>query len=86
MPNTRTKGPQNLNVTYLIPFAGNRMVQGHGTDAAIHILKMEKVTGSETWCGLSVTSGRYAYNQRERLKKDEQDRLHSECLTAYLAR
>jgi hypothetical protein len=78
MPSTEA-----LNVTYLVPFAGNRMMPSHGSNPAIHLLRLETARGTETWCGLTVRSGRHEYNHRERLKADEQSLVHAACLTAY---
>ncbi len=58
-----------MNVTYLIPYAGNRMVKR--TPGPTHILKLEDVSGSRTYCGLVVQSGRNAYSQKSRPGKDD---------------
>ena len=81
---TKTTGPQNLNVTYLVPFAGNRMNQRTG--GPVHILKREDLTGSRTWCDLTVKTGRTTYSQRSRLTKDQHANLHDACFRAYLSR
>lgn len=72
------------NTTFLFPFVGNRINPGL-RDRTIHMLKVEEVRGTRTWCGTLVTIGRTQYNQRDSVPMSEIGRLHQECLDAYYA-
>lgn len=76
------KSMNALNVTFLIPFPGNRFLPSAARTPTIHILAMEEAGGSRAQCGLRVQSGRHSWSQRTRLKAFEVSLVHPECLEA----